>query len=61
MAAKAGRKEPEPQTVTAKEFNRNFADILSRAQYRGERFVITRHGDPVARLEPIEPAATAAA
>ncbi len=38
--------------ITAAELASNLADILSRAQERGERFVVTRHGKRVAALGP---------
>ncbi len=41
--------------ITATELARNLSEILSRAQYRGESFVIERNGETVARLGPAEP------
>jgi antitoxin (DNA-binding transcriptional repressor) of toxin-antitoxin stability system len=38
--------------ITATELARNLSDILNRARYRGESFVIERNGETVARLEP---------
>ena len=40
-------------TISVTEAARNFADIVSRVFYRGERFVLERGGKPVARLIPI--------
>ena len=40
--------------VTLREANQHFARYV-RAVERGEAFVITRRGNPVARLAPIEP------
>ena len=40
-------------TISVTEAARNFADIVSRVFYRGERFVLERGGRPVARLVPI--------
>jgi antitoxin (DNA-binding transcriptional repressor) of toxin-antitoxin stability system len=37
--------------ITATEASRNFSDVLSRAQYRGESFEVTRGGEVVARIE----------
>jgi prevent-host-death family protein len=41
-------------TITATELARNLSDILNRARYRGERFVIERNGEPVATIGPPE-------
>ena len=41
--------------ITATELSRNLSDILSRARYRGERFLIERNGEPVATLAPARP------
>ena len=40
--------------ITATEAARNFSDILSRAQYRGESFEVTRGGEVIARIVPGE-------
>ncbi len=40
-------------TISVTEAARNFADIVSRVFYRGERFVLERGGKPVARLIPV--------
>jgi prevent-host-death family protein len=40
--------------ITATEAARNFSDILNRAQYKGERFEVTRGGTVVARIVPGE-------
>jgi antitoxin (DNA-binding transcriptional repressor) of toxin-antitoxin stability system len=44
-----------PTTVTSTEAARNLSDLLNRARYRGESFVIQRGGEEVARLEPPMP------
>jgi prevent-host-death family protein len=44
------------RTVSAREANQGFSKLL-QAVVDGEEVVITRHGRPVARLAPIEPAA----
>ena len=41
--------------IGAYEAKTRFSEILRRVE-RGERFVITRHGRPVAVLEPVSPA-----
>jgi prevent-host-death family protein len=38
--------------ISATELARNLSDILNRARYRGETFVIERNGEPVAKIEP---------
>ncbi len=38
--------------ISATEFARRLSDVLSRARYRGERFVVERGGETVAILEP---------
>ena len=40
-------------TISVTEAARNFADIVSRVFYRGERFILERGGKPVARLLPV--------
>lgn len=42
-------------TVGACEAKTKFSELLRRVE-KGERFVITRHGRPVAVLEPVSPA-----
>ena len=44
--------------VTLVQFRKNAETILRRIE-RGERLVLTRHGCPVARLEPISEASPA--
>jgi prevent-host-death family protein len=41
-------------TITATELARNLSDVLNRIRYRGERFLVERNGEPVARLDPVE-------
>ena len=45
-------------TVGAYEAKTRFSKLLERVE-RGERIVITKHGTPVAVLQPVEGAATA--
>lgn len=40
-----------PQTISARDANQRFSDILGRAA-QGESIVITRRGEPVAQLMP---------
>ena len=44
------------RTITASEANRHFAVILRDAR-RGEAFVVTSRGRPVARVVPVDTAA----
>ena len=41
------------ETIGAFEAKTHLAALLERVS-RGERFTITRHGKPIARLEPVE-------
>ncbi len=43
-------------TITATELARSLSDVLSRVRYKGERFLITRNGEPLGALGPVEPA-----
>jgi len=38
--------------ITATELAKNLSDILNRARYRGESFIIERNGESVATVEP---------
>jgi len=38
---------------TVTEVARNFADYVNRVAFRGERFVLTKGGRPVAELAPV--------
>ena len=40
------------KSVSLREANRNFSKLIQEVERRGEVYVITRHGRPVARLEP---------
>jgi len=39
-------------TITATELARNLSDILNRARYKGETFIVERNGERVAKIEP---------
>jgi antitoxin (DNA-binding transcriptional repressor) of toxin-antitoxin stability system len=41
--------------LSATELAKNLSSVLSRVQYRGERFVVERNGEPVATIGPVEP------
>ena len=38
--------------MSATEASRNFSEILNRALYRGESFIIERGGEPVCEIKP---------
>lgn len=40
--------------VGAFEARRNFGQILKKVEVKGDRFVVERHGEPVAAVVPIE-------
>ena len=41
------------KNLTATEAARNFSDVLDHVEHDGETFVVTRNGQPVARIEPV--------
>ena len=43
-------------SITATGLARSLSDVLNRVRYKGERFLITRNGEPVGALGPTEPA-----
>ena len=44
----------EMTSITAREANQRFSELLSAVEAGGEGFVVTKHGVPVARILPIE-------
>ncbi len=42
--------------ITTAEARKNMADLLNRAAYGGERFVVTRHGKELVAIVPVEDA-----
>ena len=44
----------ELTTITAREANQRFSEILSKVETEGQGFVVTKHGRPVARIVPLE-------
>lgn len=42
--------------VTSAEARKNMAELLNRAAYGGERFVVTRHGKELVAIVPLEDA-----
>ncbi|MEZ4417186.1 MAG: type II toxin-antitoxin system Phd/YefM family antitoxin [Gemmatimonadota bacterium] len=45
-----------PHSITAAEARKNIAELVSRAAYGGERFVVTRHGKELAAIVPLRDA-----
>jgi prevent-host-death family protein len=45
----------ELTTITAREANQRFSELLSKVETEGQGFVVTKHGRPVARIVPVEP------
>jgi prevent-host-death family protein len=41
------------KTVNATEAARNFSEMLDGVEHRGQTFVVTRGGKPVARITPV--------
>jgi hypothetical protein len=39
--------------LSATEASRNFSEILNRALYRGESFMIERGGEPICEIKPV--------
>jgi antitoxin (DNA-binding transcriptional repressor) of toxin-antitoxin stability system len=54
--------KPGSTTITVTEAARSFADIVNRAFYRGEHFILTKGGRSVVELSPLPglPVVTAA-
>jgi prevent-host-death family protein len=44
----------ESQQLSVSEARQDFAELVNRAAYRGERIVVSRRGRPVAAIVPIE-------
>jgi prevent-host-death family protein len=44
------------KNITTAEVRKNMADLLNRAAYGGERFVVTRHGKELVAILPLEDA-----
>ncbi len=49
-----GPGDPAATVVSATEAARNFSDLVNRASYQGETFVIERGGRALCRLGPLE-------
>lgn len=46
--------EREPGHVSVSEARQDFAELVNRAAYRGERVLVSRRGRPIAAIVPIE-------
>jgi len=46
--------EHESGHVSVSEARQNFAELVNRAAYRGERVLVARRGRPIAAIVPIE-------
>lgn len=46
----------ELKTVSAREANHRFAELLSEVETKGSGFTVTKRGRPVARIVPVEAA-----
>jgi prevent-host-death family protein len=44
------------KNITTAEARKNMAELLNRAAYGGERFVVTRHGKGLVAIVPLEDA-----
>jgi prevent-host-death family protein len=42
----------DEKTISLRDANQRFAELVRRVE-SGERFVVTRRGQPVARIEPV--------
>jgi prevent-host-death family protein len=45
---------PELTSITAREANHRFAELLSAVESEGRGYVVTKRGRPVARIVPVE-------
>jgi prevent-host-death family protein len=44
----------EPKIIAVSEFKSRCLELLERSRRRGEEFVITKRGEPIARVVPIQ-------
>ncbi|MDP1572004.1 MAG: type II toxin-antitoxin system prevent-host-death family antitoxin [Vicinamibacterales bacterium] len=52
------RKKQAPadrSTIPAAEFKAGCLALMDRVRERGEEYIVTKHGEPVARLVPVAP------
>ena len=45
----------ELTSITAREANERFSELLAKVETEGRGFVVTKRGRPVARIVPVEP------
>jgi prevent-host-death family protein len=43
------------QTIPAGQFKAGCLALMDRVRERGEEYIVTKHGEPVARLVPVAP------
>ncbi len=48
--------DADMKPVTAADARKNIAELVNRAAYGGERFVVTRHGKALAAIVPLDDA-----
>ncbi|MBA3421318.1 MAG: type II toxin-antitoxin system Phd/YefM family antitoxin [Thermoleophilaceae bacterium] len=48
------------ERITATEASRNFSELLNRARYGGESFLVERNGEAVAEIRPARKGSTVA-
>jgi len=48
------------ERITATDASRNFSELLNRARYRGESFLVERNGEAVAEIRPARKGSTVA-
>ena len=41
--------------ISATQAARTFSDLLNRVEYRGERFMVERGGEPICEITPVRP------
>jgi prevent-host-death family protein len=51
------RRPPEKSHVGAAEFKARCLELIDQCRETRAEYVVTRHGEPVARLVPVDPAA----
>lgn len=47
-------KQTEPTRLNATDARETFSDLITRAAFRGERFVVTRYGRDLVQIAPAE-------
>lgn len=48
----------ETPSIPAAEFKAGCLSLMDRVRERGEEYIVTKHGEPVARLVPVAPEAS---